>query len=75
MLVFEAAERSPDKVLKLKFEALRDFDPDERRIVEGVLDSLLVQHQAKRLFGQTTPPANAATSVPQSRNGKRRASR
>jgi len=56
-LVFDAAERGPDETLKLKFEAIRQFDRDERKIVEGVLDSLIVQHQAKRLFVQPTAPA------------------
>lgn len=63
-LVFGDAERGPDEALKLKFEALRQFDADERKIAEGVLDSLINNHQAKRLFAQPTPTrrsdANAA---------------
>ena len=55
-LVFGDAERGPDEALKLKFEALRQFDPEERKIVEGVLDSLINNHQAKRLFGQAPVP-------------------
>lgn len=58
-LVFGDAERGPDEALKLKFEALRQFDPDERKIVEGVLDSLINNHQAKRLFGRPEPAASA----------------
>jgi len=54
-LVFGDAERGPDEALKLKFEALRQFDADERRIAEGVLDSLINNHQAKRLFAQPEP--------------------
>lgn len=49
-LIFDDGERGPDEALKLKFEALRQFDEDERRIAEGVLDSLISNHQAKRLF-------------------------
>jgi transcriptional regulator with XRE-family HTH domain len=80
VLLFDKDERGPDEALKLKFEALREFNPDERRIVEGVLDSLIVQHQAKRLFAQpASAPAIAATtatSAPQSKNAaNRRASR
>jgi transcriptional regulator with XRE-family HTH domain len=59
-LVFGDAERGPDEALKLKFEALRQFDPDERRIVEGVLDSLINNHQAKRLFGRHEPADRSA---------------
>lgn len=54
-LVFGDAERGPDEALKLKFEALRQFDPDERKIAEGVLDSLINNHQAKRLFARPEP--------------------
>jgi len=54
-LVFGDTERGPDEALKLKFEAIRQFTPRERAIAEGVLDSLIVQHQAKRLFGAQEP--------------------
>lgn len=77
-LVFGDAERGPDEALKLKFEALRQFNADERRIAEGVLDSLIVQHQAKRLFAQPATPAvvTTATPAPQSKSAStRRASR
>jgi transcriptional regulator with XRE-family HTH domain len=59
-LVFGDAERGPDEALKLKFEAIRQFDTDERRIAEGVLDSLIVQHQAKRLFVGTATAASTS---------------
>ena len=58
-LIFDEAERGPDEALKLKFEALRQFDADERRIAEGVLDSLINNHQAKRLFAQPEPRKRA----------------
>ncbi len=38
----------------MQFEAIRQFDPDERRIAEGVLESLVNNHQAKRLFATRT---------------------
>src|SRR5690606_15400448 len=76
VLLFDKDERGPDEALKLKFEALRDFSPDERRIAEGVLDSLIVQHQAKRLFAQpASAPATATPAAPTKRGSKRRASR
>lgn len=58
-LVFGDSERGPDEALKFKFEALRQFDADERRIAEGVLDSLINNHQAKRLFAQPEPRKRA----------------
>jgi transcriptional regulator with XRE-family HTH domain len=59
-LIFGQDERGPDEALKLKFEAVRQFDPDERKIAEGVLDSLINNHQAKRLFAkQSTEHSNS----------------
>ena len=69
-LVFGDTERGPDEALKLKFEAIRQFDQQERAIAEGVLDSLIVQHQAKRLFARPTETP-AAKKV----SGKRAAGR
>lgn len=74
MLLFDKDERGPDESLKLKFEALRQFDPRERVIAEGVLDSLIVQHQAKRLFA-AQPPTTPATPRSSARRGEKRVSR
>ncbi len=71
-LVFGATGRGPDEALKLKFEAIRQFDEHERAIAEGVLDSLIVQHQAKRLFGKPVEsagkPAGAKRSATSTRS-------
>jgi transcriptional regulator with XRE-family HTH domain len=58
-LVFSDAERGPDEALKLKFEAVRLFDAEERKIAEGVLDSLINNHQAKRLFNRRSDASAA----------------
>lgn len=63
VLLFDQSERGPDETLKLKFEALRQFDQDERRIAEGVLDSLIAQHQARRLFVKTEAATESALST------------
>jgi len=47
-LVFEIDERGPDDELKLQFEAVSQFDPDEKQIVKALLDSLILKHQARR---------------------------
>jgi hypothetical protein len=73
VLLFDTDERGPDETLKLKFEALRQFDPSERVIAEGVLDSLIVQHQAKRLF--TAAPATTAAPAATPRSPRRTAKR
>ena len=59
-LIFDDSERGPDETLRMQFEALRQFDNDERRVVEGVLESLINNHQAKRLFAT----ASKATRKP-----------
>ena len=48
-LLFEEDERGPGDELKLQFEAVRQFDEDERRTALEVLDGLILKHQAKRM--------------------------
>lgn len=73
VLLFDKDERGPDETLKLKFEALRQFTVDERKIAEGVLDSLIVQHQAKRLFAPVA--ATVAQAVKKSATNPKRGAR
>lgn len=47
-LVFEKEERGPGEDLRLQFEAISRFAPDERKVVKQVLDSLILSHEAKR---------------------------
>jgi len=47
-LIFEEHERGPDDELKLQFEAVAQFDPDEKQIVKVLLDSLILKHPARR---------------------------
>lgn len=72
VLLFDKDERGPDEALKLKFEALRDFNADERKIAEGVLESLINNHQAKRLFA-TRSAAPVATAPNLRPSGGKRA--
>ena len=46
--MFGENERSPIDDLKLQFEALGQFDEDERRIAKELLESLILKHNAKR---------------------------
>lgn len=48
LLVFDKDERGPDAELRLEFEALSQFDPEEKAIARKVLQGLIIQHQAKR---------------------------
>lgn len=47
-LLFEDTERSPEEELRLQFEAIGSFDPEEKKIVKALLDSLILKHQARR---------------------------
>jgi len=49
-LVFSEDERGPSDELKLQFEALSQFDDEERKVAKAVLESLILKHNAKRAF-------------------------
>ena len=49
-LVFGEDQRTPTDDLKLQFEALAQFDEDERNVAISVLESLILKHNAKRAF-------------------------
>jgi transcriptional regulator with XRE-family HTH domain len=60
VLIFDKDERGPDDDLRLQFEALSQFTPEEKAVARVVLDSLILQHTAKRFSGnagQGTRPA------------------
>jgi len=47
-LIFDKNERGPDEELKLQFEAVSKFPPEEKKTVKEVLDGLILKHEAKR---------------------------
>ncbi len=47
-LIFDSEERSPDDDLRLQFEALKGFSDEEKQVAKTVLESLILQHDAKR---------------------------
>ena len=51
LLVFGKDERGPDEELRLEFEAISQFDPEEKAIVRKVLQGLIIQYRAKRWLG------------------------
>jgi transcriptional regulator with XRE-family HTH domain len=48
-LVFGEQARGPDEDFRLRFEALRDFTPEEKKVAREILDSLILKHTANRL--------------------------
>lgn len=51
-LLFGEAERGPDEELRLQFEAIRQFDEDDKETARSVLEGLILKHQAKQLLRQ-----------------------
>jgi transcriptional regulator with XRE-family HTH domain len=47
-LVFDEHERGPDDDLRLQFEALTQFTPEEKAIVRVLLESLILKHDSNR---------------------------
>ncbi len=47
-LVFDEDERGPGDTLRLQFEALQQFDDEERQTAQAVLEGLILKHQAKQ---------------------------
>jgi transcriptional regulator with XRE-family HTH domain len=48
LLLFDKDERGPDDELRLQFEAISKFDPDEKHVIKSVLEGLILKHEAKR---------------------------
>lgn len=47
-LVFADKDRDPPDDLRLAFEATHDLDPDERAMLKGVIEAVLLKHDARR---------------------------
>ena len=47
-LVFAEGERGPDEDLRLQFEAITRFTPEEKKVAKAVLESLILKHDANR---------------------------
>lgn len=49
-LVFGEDQRGPTDDLRLQFEALSQFNEEDRKVAKAVLESLILKHNAKRAF-------------------------
>ncbi len=54
MLLFDKDERGASDDFKMQFEALSQFNEDEKRIARELLDSLILKHTANRLATGTS---------------------
>ena len=58
-LVFGEDQRGPSDDLRLQFEALSQFDEEERKVAKALLESLILKHNAKRAFADDLMSANS----------------
>ena len=49
MLVFDQAERGPDDDLRLQFEAISRFNPEEKKVIKALLEGMILKHETKRI--------------------------
>lgn len=47
-LLFGKNERGPDDELRLQFEAVSQFDAEEKRVVRSLLEGMILKHEARR---------------------------
>jgi len=50
-LVFNEGERGPDDTLKLQFEAISQMSNDEKKIIQALLDGMIIKHQTRQMMG------------------------
>ncbi len=60
-LIFDATERGPDEAIKLQFEAVKQFDEEDKQLAYGVLEGLILKHQAKQHMMRTLSSRSAAS--------------
>jgi len=48
LLLFGESGRGPDDDLKLQFEAVSHFDPEEKKVVRSLLEGMILKHEARR---------------------------
>jgi len=63
-LFFGRDERGPDEDLRLQFEAISQFDAEDKALARGLLEGLILKHQAKQSV------ARAARGTPQASRSK-----
>lgn len=47
-LVFDKNERGPDEELKLQFEAITQFSPEEKKVIKALLEGMIIKHEVNR---------------------------
>jgi transcriptional regulator with XRE-family HTH domain len=47
-LLFGKDERGPDDELRLQFEAVTRLDPEGKKVIRSVIESIILRHEARR---------------------------
>lgn len=48
-LVFGENLRGPDDDLRLQFEAVSQFEPEEKKVIKALLEGMILKHETKRI--------------------------
>lgn len=74
-LLFEEAERGPDDDLRLQFEAVNQFDVEDKELARGVLEGLILKHQAKQSVRRQAAPRTVKSTPTTTLTKRRKAAR
>lgn len=67
-LIFGKDERGPNDDLRLQFEAISQFDEEDKELARGLLEGLILKHQAKQSVARAA--ARAAPTLARKAPGK-----
>lgn len=48
LLLFDEEDRGPDADLRLQFEAVSQFTPEEKQVAKAVIEGLILKHDSQR---------------------------
>ena len=72
VLIFRADERGPDRDLRLQFEAISKFAPDEKKVIKALLEGMILstklnaglrRREGKQRAGIINPEVTNPTSL------------
>lgn len=69
-LIFGKDERGPDQDLRLQFEAISQFDEEDRELARGVIEGLILKHQAKQSMARQAQRAGVQAARANAKSGK-----
>ena len=52
VLLFDNDERGPDEMLRLQFEAVSPFPKEEKKIIQALLDEMIIKHHTRQIVDE-----------------------